>query len=540
MNNYSIKARLFILTGLGLLMTTTIIVIGMYSSHHLKSNLLRLTQRNIPLTESASEIRGSVLNNWINTLYLTRINNPEMAAEIEADMKKNSDRISQEFDKLKSGVEGNDEKALLEQTLQKRKDYTASRKRFIELTQQGNQDEINTFLMHTLQPQLHDYLGSLSALSDQRRADVEETAKLTETTVYNSRIAFLTLGIMGLVGGIFLSLVIVNSITRPLNWAISLAGQIAKGNLKNDVRIQDGEDEVTRLVNALAAMQTQLREILGVIQSNSEELAQSSQEFSASAADVTTRSQSQSEATSTIAASVEEMTQSIYQIAEHAEQTRDIVGNSEKLSQRNNQAIDQTMTEMQEISSAVSVFATQLNQLDGQSQQISAILNVIREVADQTNLLALNAAIEAARAGEQGRGFAVVADEVRKLAERTTQATQEISDTITAIQLSTAQTVQSIDGAVMRVDSGVDYARNASDFASKLHHGAEEANQVVSGISDAIREQSRASEQIAQTIGRIAEMTEHNTVTVTQMSAGANKLKQLAEALEQATHRFNM
>src|SRR5207245_5760447 len=118
----------------------------------------------------------------------------------------------------------------------------------------------------------------------------------------------------------------------------------------------------------------------------------------------------------------------------------------------------------------------------------------------------------------QGRGFAVVADEVRKLAERTTQATQEISNTITIIQGSTAQTVQSIQGAVDRVERGVGFAQHAGDSAEALHNEAEEASHVVSDISDALIEQSQASLQIAQGVEKIAQMTEHNSVTVTQMS----------------------
>jgi methyl-accepting chemotaxis protein len=192
---------------------------------------------------------------------------------------------------------------------------------------------------------------------------------------------------------------------------------------------------------------------------------------------------------------------------------------------------------MREISTSVDQFAAQFNLLDQQSQQISAILGVIKAVAEQTNLLALNAAIEAARAGEQGRGFAVVADEVRKLAERTTQ---EISDTITTIQNSTSQTVQSIEGEVRRVERGVGYAENAGVSAEELYSGAEKASHVVADISDALREQSQASVQIAQSVEKIAVMTEHNSATVTHMAEGANRLKQVAAALEQSMRRFSM
>lgn len=455
-------------------------------------------------------------------------------------MKQNTEHVTVQFDVLQKAVESAEEKNLLEQAIKARGDYNEARQSFIDLQKQGNAEATSRFLMTQVRPKLDAFINTLNALNAQLAADVGNTVNHTEGNAKDSRTMYLILGALGLLGTILLSSALISSIVEPLGQAIHFAGQIAKGNLNNTIPHNGGHDEISQLLDAFAAMQTQLREIIGLIQQNSDELVRSAKEFYEAANDVTKRSQTQSEATADIAASVEEMTQSIHQLSEHARETRSIVDSSTGLSEQNSLAIRQTLAEMREISTSVDQFAAQLNLLDQQSQQISATLGVIKAVAEQTNLLALNAAIEAARAGEQGRGFAVVADEVRKLAERTTQATQEISDTITTIQNSTSQTVQSIEGAVRRVERGVGYAENAGVSAEELYSGAEKASHVVADISDALREQSQASVQIAQSVEKIAVMTEHNSATVTHMAEGANRLKQVAAALEQSMRRFSM
>lgn len=541
LHDFSIRARLLALTGLGILTAAILIGMGLYDLRVLNQDVKRLAERNIPLTVSTAEIRRDILRNWINTLYLTHITDPVQAAEIDADMEKNSVHITEQFAYLEKTLQTPEEKRLLELALQARKDYTAARKQYVEMFKHGETETANASLMSTVRPRLDAYIATLNAMNAYRAAEVAATVQRTEADISRSRLLYLVFGLLSLTGSVLLSWALIGSITKPLDWAISIAGKIADGNLKNNLQPRpDSRDEITRLLNALAAMQAQLRGIIDTIQHNSAELVQSAREFSTSASEVAHGSQVQSEAASATAASVEEMTQSIRQLSEHADQTRGIVNHSTELSLQNSQAIRQTVSEMKEISSAVADFSVQITSLDQQSQEISAILNVIKALAEQTNLLALNAAIEAARAGEQGRGFAVVADEVRKLAERTTQATQEISNTIATIQGGTAQTVQSIQGAVSRVERGVGFAEHAGSSAQKLHQEAEQANHVVTDISDALKEQSQASLQIAQGVEQIAQMTERNSVTVTQMEKGAERLKQLAATLDQSTHSFKL
>jgi methyl-accepting chemotaxis protein len=167
-------------------------------------------------------------------------------------------------------------------------------------------------------------------------------------------------------------------------------------------------------------------------------------------------------------------------------------------------------------------------------------VNVIKEIADQTNLLALNAAIEAARAGEQGRGFAVVADEVRKLAERTAKSTQEIAGMIGKIQNSTREVVASMESSVGRVSSGVDLANQAGQSITQIKNESTRVAQVVGNISDALREQSEASRSIAQNVEKIAQMSEENSAAVLQTANAAGHLEKLALSLQNTISRFKV
>ncbi len=196
--------------------------------------------------------------------------------------------------------------------------------------------------------------------------------------------------------------------------------------------------------------------------------------------------------------------------------------------------------EMTRIAQNVNETAQQMATLSVQSQQISSIANVIKEVADQTNLLALNAAIEAARAGEQGRGFAVVADEVRKLAERTTTSAQEISAMIASIQSHTDQATATMQQGNQRVTEGVALAGRAGESMRMISEGSRVVVQAVTGISCSLREQRSTSSDIAKRVENIAHMTEETSAAVSQVAATADQLKSMADELKRAVSGFRV
>ena len=236
----------------------------------------------------------------------------------------------------------------------------------------------------------------------------------------------------------------------------------------------------------------------------------------------------------------DQITLTITNVANNASQAYDLALEAGSLSQEGAGAVQEAVGEMGKISESVGHATGMIRDLDEKSNQISAIVNVIKEIADQTNLLALNAAIEAARAGEQGRGFAVVADEVRKLAERTTVSTQEIAKMIDAIQSSTQSSVRGMELSSEQVRDGVQMAARSGDSMNKIESSTHKVQNAVDEISSALREQSTASTRMAAEVQRVAEMTEKNNAAAQASAAAAAELEGMAANLKSAVDRFRV
>jgi methyl-accepting chemotaxis protein len=246
----------------------------------------------------------------------------------------------------------------------------------------------------------------------------------------------------------------------------------------------------------------------------------------------------QSEAAGSMAAAVVQMTHSIERVASNAQAANQLAHNAGAQSHASSGVVESAADEMRRIAEAVGSSVNQIETLGRQSQEISTVVSAIREIADQTNLLALNAAIEAARAGEQGRGFAVVADEVRKLAERTAHSTQDIGGMILQIQKGTNAAVASMANGKQQVEQGVTLVGNAREAMLRIRGDADLVVASVAAISDTLQEQGSSSTQIAGDVERIAAMIDRNRDEVGDIVRAAKELGNTADELQDAVGQF--
>ncbi|MDD1967430.1 methyl-accepting chemotaxis protein [Pseudomonas putida] len=336
---------------------------------------------------------------------------------------------------------------------------------------------------------------------------------------------------------LILAWLLTRSIVQPIRQALEVAQTIAGGNLTARIT-QEGQDEPAQLLAALSTMQQNLRSTIQGISESSQQLASAAEEMSSVMEQSTRSLQAQNDEIELAATAVTQMSAAVDEVASNAVSTSEASRASDADSQHGHLQVAQTIESIQGLVGEVMSASAQAQGLATQAQDISKVLEVIRGIAGQTNLLALNAAIEAARAGEAGRGFAVVADEVRSLAQRTQDSTQEIEQMISSIQTGTQDTVGAMQNSANQAEQTLQRASGAGQALEKITAAISQINQRNLVIASAAEQQSLVAREVDRSLVSIRDLSTQTAAGATQTSAASQELSRLAVDLNGLVTRF--
>ncbi|MBX3043026.1 MAG: Cache 3/Cache 2 fusion domain-containing protein [Candidatus Kapabacteria bacterium] len=328
-------------------------------------------------------------------------------------------------------------------------------------------------------------------------------------------------------------------VVEPIEETSNVMSIFATGDLTSRI-LSEYQGDFARLKNDINAFAESLSDLITQLSDSIQNTASAAHEISSTAESLAAASQEQSAQADEVANAVEAMSRTITENAMSASRTADVATKNSSMASESGKVVEQTVSKMKDIATVVKNSATNIEQLGESSKQIGEIISVIDDIADQTNLLALNAAIEAARAGEQGRGFAVVADEVRKLAERTTEATKQIAKMIKGIQHETEQAVIAMNKGTVEVQSGIELADLAGESLKQILTSTHEVLDMVNQIAAASEEQSATSEQISKNVIAISKVTADSTSRVEDVAKTSDELARMTEQLRDLISSFKV
>ncbi|MGV8918973.1 MAG: methyl-accepting chemotaxis protein [Pseudomonas sp.] len=396
-------------------------------------------------------------------------------------------------------------------------------------------DLINTELLAN-SDEINQVLSKLIEINDRQTGETNKQSATQYSWAFKMVVALL---VVSTALTVLFAWLLTTSITQPLAEALAVAEDIAEGNLTHAIKVT-GRDEAGRLLTAMQKMQDKLRDTLQRISGSATQLASAAEELNSVTDESARGLQQQNQEIEQAATAVNQMTTAVEEVARNAVSTSDASKSATSAAGEGRDLVQKSMNAMEAMTTDVQGMSTVIGKLADDSRDIGKVLDVIRGLADQTNLLALNAAIEAARAGEAGRGFAVVADEVRALAHRTQQSTSEIERMVGNIQSSAESAVTSIGNSSAGVASTLDVTRGAGHALEAINAAIIEINQRNLVIASAAEEQAQVAREVDRNLGNIRELSMQSSTGAHQTSAASNELSRLALDLNNLVSRFNL
>ncbi len=493
----------------------------------------------LPSIRGGDEIREIMLRIRTISLRMALDQDANNIATYRSQMDTRDKELSEKiaaYDKLVDTPEG---QQLYDQFKKNFAAYRSGIAQSFALAEQGKRDELTKLLLVDMKTVVDGSGKQLNDLADLFAKQVAAESQKSAAHYENSRTIVSLFIALAALATVALAMMLTRSIVRPLSSAVNAAESVAQGDLTRPIETH-GNDEVSRLLKALATMQQNLRETLQGISGSATQLATAADELNAVTLDSTQGLQQQNNEIEQAATAVNQMTAAVEEVARNAVSTSDATRQSSESAHLGQVRVSETATAINALASDVQQTGELVQSLANQSQDIGKVLDVIRAIAEQTNLLALNAAIEAARAGESGRGFAVVADEVRALAYRTQQSTQEIEQMVQGMRSGSSLALDSMQASTARATTTLALAERAGEALQTITASVHEIHERNLVIASAAEEQAQVAREVDRNLVNIRDLSVRSAAGADQTSASSHELSKLANALQGMVRRFQL
>ncbi|NMZ37371.1 methyl-accepting chemotaxis protein [Pseudomonas proteolytica] len=493
----------------------------------------------LPSVMAVGEMNQDLLRVRALTLRLLVNRDPQAVAQNEqkiSDIKKQLHNAQSLYDAL---IVLPQERVLFDRFKVEEQQYLQRQEQVMAFSRQNQVEEAIKVVNGEMNHLADALAGTLGELVTLNKDSANQAADLAQLVFSQSRIWVVGMIAVTALITIALAVLLTRSIVLPLAQSVRVAQGVASGDLTGEITVS-GKDEPARLQQALKSMQENLRETIRRISDSSNQLASASEELSSVTEDATRGLHQQSQEIEQAATAVNQMTAAVEEVANNAVATSQASRESDRIAQHGREQVHQTVLSIESLADDVTANATQVEDLAQKVYGISKVLDVIRSIAEQTNLLALNAAIEAARAGEAGRGFAVVADEVRALAHRTQQSTREIEQMIGGIQQGTDQAVSSMQQSNGRARATLDIAKSAGTALEEIASAFTLINERNLVIASASEQQAAVAREVDRNLMNIRDLAMQTSAGANQTSAASHELSRLAVDLNSMVARFSV
>lgn len=537
--NISISARSAISFTL---IASIVVIVGLYGLF--KMSLIDNTNRTIqqtgiPSSAALGAMREAILGLRVNSLKLAFYPSAEMREDSTRRLEIQLKKYSEAQAAYSASIDNPDERAMFETIKPLLQATEPGIRQLIELGKQGREKEMIELLNGSLRQNSEQSFPKLYELTDLNNRNMKELFEQSAQTYRSSRNNVVLIIVLAVLITIAVAILISRSIVRPIGIALSAAEKVAAGDLTQTIKT-DGRDEVTRLNGTLLTMQANLKNTLQEIARSAEVIASSSSQLRAVTSESNQNLAQQNDEIEQAATAVTEMTAAVEEVARNAVATSQASQESRSASEQGNARVGETIEAIESMERNAARSAERVAGLAERVREIAKVLDVIRGIAEQTNLLALNAAIEAARAGEAGRGFAVVADEVRALAARTQQSTFEIESMVTTIREGSDHAVSAMKESTEQATQTRTLARQSGDALREIMNSVLQINEQNMVIASASEEQAQVAREVDRNLINIRNLSIVSTEQARQTVSASEELEQLGHSLTRLVAGFKI